>query len=105
MNVYLFSLTFCCLVGSVLSRTKYQTENSYQVVGVDCGENESVSCMIIKCPDDQYCPAAKFCYNPKCVCRKGFRRLNGYCVPKHSSLHLNKVKLETALLEMPYSEL
>ncbi|XP_043649741.1 uncharacterized protein LOC122617817 [Drosophila teissieri] len=104
MNVYL--LTFCVsFVGSVLCRERYQTENNYQVVGVDCGENESVSCMIIECPDDQFCPAANFCYNPKCVCRKGFRRLNGVCVPKHSSLHLNKGNLETALLEMPYREL
>ncbi|XP_039149526.1 uncharacterized protein LOC120284773 [Drosophila simulans] len=104
--MYVHLLISCVsLVGLVLGGRRYQNENPYQVVGVDCEENESVSCMIIKCPNGQECPAANFCYNPKCVCRKGFRRLNGVCVPKHNSRHLNKDTLEAALLEMPYREL
>ncbi|XP_041674304.1 uncharacterized protein LOC121530027 [Drosophila eugracilis] len=80
------------------------SDNHYQVVGVDCKENEAVSCMMIKCPADRFCPAENFCYNPKCVCRKGFRRHGGICVPKHDSLHLSKATLDTALLEIPYRE-
>lgn len=71
-------------------------------MGVSCQENEVVSCTMINCPAGRYCPAANFCFDPECVCRKGFRRVRGACVPKHISQRLNKATLETALLEVPY---
>ncbi|XP_044313789.1 uncharacterized protein LOC123037413 [Drosophila rhopaloa] len=101
MNINLLALCVL-LVGAVLGRK--QLDNHYQVVGVDCKENEAVSCLMIECPTGKFCPAENFCYNPKCVCRKGFRRVGGVCVPKHNSLHLNKATLESALLEIPYHE-
>ncbi|XP_036670470.3 uncharacterized protein [Drosophila suzukii] len=99
MDINLLALCVL-LVGSVLGRK----DNHYQVVGVDCEENEAVSCLMIKCPTGGFCPAENYCFNPKCVCRKGYRRLRGVCVPKHNSIHLNKATLETALLRIPYRE-
>ncbi|XP_044251943.1 uncharacterized protein [Drosophila takahashii] len=97
-------LVMCVLlVGPVFGRKSFGNDNHYQVVGVDCEENEAVSCMMINCQNGAFCPAENFCFNPKCVCRKGFRRRHGVCVPKHDSLHLNKATLETALLRIPYS--
>ncbi|KAH8322980.1 hypothetical protein KR059_012626, partial [Drosophila kikkawai] len=76
----------------------------YQVMGVECPPNEVVSCTIIKCPAGRACPAAKFCFDPECVCRQGFRRIKGVCMPKHKSLGLSKANLESSLLEIPYRE-
>ncbi|KAL7734890.1 hypothetical protein ACLKA6_011164 [Drosophila palustris] len=64
-----------------LSVTASSTDN-FEVMGVSCAENEEVSCLIIKCPTGQYCPAEDFCFNPKCVCRRGYRRSKGVCVKK-----------------------
>ncbi|KAH8301156.1 hypothetical protein KR018_004003, partial [Drosophila ironensis] len=76
----------------------------YEVAGVQCEDNEVVSCMLVECPEDQFCPAKDYCFNPKCVCRKGYRRVRGSCMPKHPSLHLNSKTLESAMLEIPYRE-
>ncbi|KAI8041272.1 uncharacterized protein LOC128257107 [Drosophila gunungcola] len=99
-------LALCALlVVAVLGRKHFRNDNHYQVVGVECKENEAVSCLMIECPTGSFCPAENFCYNPKCVCRKGFRRVGGVCVPKHNPLHLNKATLESALLKIPYREI
>ncbi|XP_017060252.1 uncharacterized protein LOC108100726 [Drosophila ficusphila] len=93
------------LFNVILARKSYHNDNHYEVVGVDCNENEAVSCMLIKCQDTKFCPPENFCYNPKCVCRKGFRRLGNSCVPKHNSWLLKESALQSALLEIPYREL
>ncbi|XP_068148946.1 uncharacterized protein [Drosophila tropicalis] len=65
-----------------------QMNDYYEVMGITCQANEEVSCLRIKCSntntnDYDYCPAARYCYNPECVCRRGYRRgSNGLCVPK-----------------------
>nr|XP_043066484.1 uncharacterized protein LOC108120764 [Drosophila bipectinata] len=78
--------------------------DNYQVMGVNCEENEVVSCLLVECSGGDYCPAENYCFNPKCVCRKGYRKVRGVCIPKHTSLYLKPKVLETALLEMPYRE-
>ncbi|KAH8259713.1 hypothetical protein KR026_009407, partial [Drosophila bipectinata] len=79
-------------------------DDNYQVMGVNCEENEVVSCLLVECSGGDYCPAENYCFNPKCVCRKGYRKVRGFCIPKHTSLYLKPKVLETALLEMPYRE-
>ncbi|KAH8296029.1 hypothetical protein KR054_000776, partial [Drosophila jambulina] len=76
----------------------------YRVMGVNCQENEVVGCTIIKCPVGSHCPAANFCFDPECVCRQGFRRIQGVCMPKHNSLGLSKANLESSLLQISYRE-
>ncbi|KAH8357593.1 hypothetical protein KR200_001755, partial [Drosophila serrata] len=76
----------------------------YRVMGVDCQPNEVVSCTMIKCPSGRNCPAANFCFDPECVCRQGFRRIQGVCMPKHNSLGLSKDTLDSTLLEIPFRE-
>ncbi|KAH8309731.1 hypothetical protein KR067_004425, partial [Drosophila pandora] len=75
---------------------------NYQVIGVNCEENEVVSCLMIECSGNDFCPAEDYCFNPKCVCREGYRKVRGSCIPKHASLSLKPKVLESALLEMPY---
>ncbi|XP_030568505.1 cysteine-rich with EGF-like domain protein 1 [Drosophila novamexicana] len=76
-----------------------QNDQGYQVVGVPCAVNEEVSCMIVKCPAGRFCPAENYCYNPRCVCRRGYRRSHGVCVQKHVTLNLDAEALNSALLQ------
>lgn len=54
---------------------------------MSCAANEEVSCLRVKCPAGSNCPAEDYCYNPKCVCRSGYRKIKGICMPKQSRLY------------------
>lgn len=67
----------------------HSTDN-YEVAGISCAPNEEVSCLMVKCPSGRNCPAEDFCYNPKCVCRRGYRKIGSDCVPKQRTHKLIK---------------
>ncbi|XP_017844266.1 uncharacterized protein LOC108600938 [Drosophila busckii] len=77
--------------------------DNYEVVGMACANNEEVSCMIADCPTSEHCPAANFCYNPKCVCRRGFRKVEGRCVKRHATPLLKQESINSALLRTYYN--
>ncbi|XP_022232183.2 uncharacterized protein LOC111080708 [Drosophila obscura] len=87
------------LSGAVAGRGAAQRDAPYDVVGVSCGQDEVVSCMLVQCTAGSFCPAEQFCYDPKCVCRRGYRRVRGACLPKHTTRHLDSDTLSSALLQ------
>ncbi|XP_002135106.3 uncharacterized protein [Drosophila pseudoobscura] len=93
-----------CLSVADPGRAGAQRDEHYDVVGVSCGQDEVVSCMLVRCTEGGFCPAEQYCYDPKCVCRRGYRRVRGACLPKHTDHHLDSDALNSALLQAHFQE-
>ncbi|XP_034655945.1 uncharacterized protein LOC117893437 [Drosophila subobscura] len=100
-------MRFLCLflASSLCSVVAAQRDDQYDVVGVSCGRDEVVSCTLVQCTAGSFCPAAQYCYDPKCVCRRGYRRVRGVCLPKHKTHHHPASDtLHSALLQTHFRE-